>query len=397
MTGQTAQTVYLDEAGYTGDNLLEASQPWFVYSSVAIDKETAEDLHREVRSLFRIGTNELKGRLLARSKRGRKAISWLLRACDSRSRFIIANKEYALAGEFFEYVFEPVVSEGSSLFYGIDFHKFIATLLHVSYRAEDPYALAILRDFEDVIRNSDTERIETMLSHIKDVDISSALGSVLVFALCHKENFEREISMSKDISGKTHWGLELSGTSVHWLLEHWGEKFNALDAYCDQSKPVRSILPMFDVFIGRKDKAYMPFFEHPGPSYVYNLSDSLKLVDSKEYPGIQIADVLASSMAYALRKPDEDHSKEWLDITREAIGYTISPSTGLLDLSTRDAYVNALVLTELVERSVRGQDLFEGMQNFIMSAKETFQHSHSTSSDVEKGMLTTYLSNLSWN
>ena len=31
---------------------------------------------------------------------------------------MVANKEYALAGKFFEYIFEPVLASHSTLFYG---------------------------------------------------------------------------------------------------------------------------------------------------------------------------------------------------------------------------------------------------------------------------------------
>ena len=59
MTGK-AQPLYLDEAGFTGNNLLDPEQPAFVYAGVAMDKEHAARLHSDALSRFRINAQKLK-------------------------------------------------------------------------------------------------------------------------------------------------------------------------------------------------------------------------------------------------------------------------------------------------------------------------------------------------
>ena len=211
------------------------------------------------------------------------------------------------------------------------------------------------------------------------------------------------------------WDLELSQTSVHWLLAYWSEKFEVLDAYCDESKPIESNREVFDQFIGRKDKAYIQLGEHQCPSVVYNLSRSINLVDSKQFPGVQLADVLASSLAYALKNKTEDFSQECLSLAKDAIVNAVFPDMGQMDLATEKASLNLMILLEtwpesqhsrdrrflgaesrwygdcyavyrlnicrigleyvclacailleLVDRSIKGRDLFEGMGDYIM-------------------------------
>lgn len=48
------QRIYFDEAGFTGDNLLDPDQPYFVYAGVAIDENYAEDIHSEALSMLPI-------------------------------------------------------------------------------------------------------------------------------------------------------------------------------------------------------------------------------------------------------------------------------------------------------------------------------------------------------
>ena len=48
------QTIYFDESGFTGANLLHEEQPTFVYASVALDPSDATELQQEVLRRFRI-------------------------------------------------------------------------------------------------------------------------------------------------------------------------------------------------------------------------------------------------------------------------------------------------------------------------------------------------------
>ena len=97
---ETIQTVYLDEAGFTGNNLLDPAQPMFVYSAVAMAKDQAAALHSEVVSRFRLRDHELKGSNLVKRRQGREAISWLLARSGEYALVAVYDKRYALAGRF---------------------------------------------------------------------------------------------------------------------------------------------------------------------------------------------------------------------------------------------------------------------------------------------------------
>ena len=334
------QTIYLDEAGFTGNNLLDDAQPWFVFASIAIDENSASELRSEMRSRFKIHDNELKGANLVKRNRGRDAVTWLLENSHQDSLIMVTDKKYALAGKFFEYIFEPVIAEASSLFYRIDFHKFVATLLHTAYSARDPNVRTMLRNFENLMKELDPQLLESILSAIDKTDISGPLGKVLVFAHCHQKRIEREIQDLREMDSGPPWWLELSTTSVHWLLAEWGEQFESLEVYCDKSKPIQAGSNLFDSMVGRKDKAYIWFEKEAHPSVVYNLASPLNLVDSRRHPGVQIADILSSSVAYALNHRDDELSQQWLTIVEDVIGNAIRPDFSLLDPDTEGAFIS---------------------------------------------------------
>ena len=306
----STKTIYLDEAGATGNHLLDPEQPYFVYASVALETDEASAIHAEMVDRFRIQGPELKGTNLTKRPKGRDAVLWLWREVGQRSKIAVAEKTYALAGKFFEYMFEPSLARNNSLFYSIEFHKFISNYLYISYKAREVHTMKMFTDFEDLMDTHEPSDVGKVLSPLDHLTTSGPLGTMLAFCQLNIESIRDEIKLMRDLDGGTRWDLELSQTIVHWLLAHWGEEFESLDAYCDESKPIESNMDMFNQFIGRTDKAYIRLGGEPRPSLVYNLAGPIQLVDSRKYPGVQIADVLASSLAYSLKNNEENFSHQ---------------------------------------------------------------------------------------
>ena len=370
---EESQTIYLDEAGFTGENLLDPDQPFFVFASIAMDERRALSIRNEAVSRFRIQGNELKGSSLVKQVNGRKAVSWILSESQKDALVLIVDKKYALAGKFFEYIFEPVLAQQSAMFYAIGFHKFVATMLAMYFQVKDTQAEDMLRNFAQLMRSLNPQHLDAILSALDDIDPDAPLSKIPLFALCNRERIEEEINMLREMKDGPKWHLELSVASVYHLLAHWGEQFDSLDVYCDESKPIEADLSsgvsIFNNLIGRQDKAYSPIGKASGPSLVYNLANPINLVDSRNSPGVQIADVIASSIAYALKNPHEEIAKEWLNLSEGIIASALVPDENLLDLDQEDCFINSMVLSELVERSLEGESLLEGMADYILTLK----------------------------
>ena len=288
----------------------------------------------------------------------------------------VYDKRYALAGRFYEYIFEPLLANLSTLLYTIEFHKFVASVLYCHFAARDSDAERLLRDFETLMRTLDPQQVDALVEHAGMVDMTGPLGYLLVIALCQREKIKKEIELLRDMEDRPRWELELSIPSVNYLLAAWGGKRGALEVHCDRSKPIQSdLLSDFSVFnqmIGRRDKFYFPAGQQDSPSLVYNLAGPIQLEDSENSPGIQIADVVASSVAYALNNPYDGLSQEWLELAEEMIAVAVGPDFKHIDLSTGGAAINSVVLRELHERSIRDEDLVDGLGEFIRSAASNY-------------------------
>ena len=362
MTSST-KIIYLDEAGATGNHLLDSEQPFFVYASLGLEEEEASDIRHEMVDRFRIQGPELKGSSLTKHRKGREAVLWLWDRVGPQTKIAVAEKIFALAAKFFEYMFEPALARNNSLFYSIEFHKFIANFLYISHRSGDPDATQVLKDFESLMRCHEPDVVEKVLSPLDRLNTAEPMGAMLAFSQLNQDSIRDEIKLLRDLDKGTRWDLELSQTMVHWLLAHRGEEFEGLKAYCDESKPIESNMDMFNQMIGRKDKAYIRLGGEPKPSLVYNLAGPVKLVDSRKYPGVQLADVLASSVAYSLRNREEEFSDQCMELVRPSITLAIVAEPDDFQPDQEKGALNMLVLLELLElldRSVKGEDLFEG-------------------------------------
>lgn len=368
---EQTQLIFLDEAGFTGNNMLDPAQPMFVFAGVAMTEGQAAALHSEAFARFKLHGNELKGSNLVKGGQGREVISWLLERSAGHFLVVVSDKRYALAGKFFEYIYEPLLKNLSVMLYAIEFHKFVATVLHCHFAAGDPDVEGLLKDFERLMRNLDPQEVDPVVSHAGNVDLTSPLGYLLVIALCQRDRIKKEIGLLRDMRDGPTWQLDLSLTSMHCLLAAWGERFDALEVYCDKSKPIQSDLlsedSLFKQMIGRHDKLYLPVGEPDRPSVIYNLAAPVQLKDSQDSPGIQIADVIASSLAYALNNPDDELSAKWLGLAKGMIAKTVTPDFKYIDLGLEGPVVNSVVLRELHRRSILGEDLLKGLGKFILA------------------------------
>ncbi len=362
------QQIYCDESGFSGNYLLDREQPFFAYSSVAIDNEEATYLINELRSKYKLQGDELKGKNLVRNNKGESAITWLLNKLQNKARFSVNNKKYALACQMFEYIFEPVLSEQNSLYYRIGFHKFVSNLLYLEFSIQSQDAEDIFIEFEQLMRTKDTSKIDRMLSIASQTDmrLDRPLGQLLTFAACHKNRISDEIS-SIPGTGIGKWILELSFSALFHLLAYWGDIFESLSVFCDESKPLVDQVNHLEIMIKREEKIYQQITETKYP-ITFNLAHSIKFVNSKDYNGIQLADILACTVCQSL-KNDDEKSRNWRKLLLPFIHTTsVLPDDNFVNLDKDKTVLNAIVLEELLERTLRGKSMTHNMDEFINMA-----------------------------
>lgn len=368
------QTIYCDESGFTGNNLLDAESPFFTYAAVAIEDAAAREIVERTIRDCRLSATELKGARLIRHARGRRVVGNILEQCAGQALVIALHKRYSLATKFFEHIFEPVLAEQNSIFYNAGFHRFVSNVIYFEALGNTERAITALSAFQDVMWSREPSKLPSLfpVRGIAD-DYSEVLRDIEAFFMCHREIIAADVAAHSGDEPLYAWMLDLSVTALYSLLAAWGERHDALLVLADDSKPLRQIREPFDMMIGRTDRSYVTF-EGKRHSIIFNLAAPLRFVSSHEHSGVQIADVFASALSWSLRNPHDDTARSWLRTMQESLNEcSIFPDASVVDLSEDKAVVNRLILRELVDRSVRKHDLFDGMPAFIAAAWKVIQ------------------------
>ena len=345
------QTIYCDEAGFTGDNMLDTDQPMFTYASVAMDQTEARDLIVRIRQRHHIQARELKGAQLAKSPAGRAVILETLQQMRGRYLVTAYDKKLSLAGKFFEYVFEPVLKRNSTLFYENDFHKFITTLVYMTFRCNEEPIVQIITQFEQFMRSLNPQDAPIIFGgKTSDIDMREPLTDIAYFIDGYRNIILQESAHVGD------WVLDLTTTALWNHLAHWGDCFDILQVLCDDSKPLRDFAPILDGMVNRPDKNRISICGKNRP-LTFNMARPAEFGSSLQEPGLQLADVASSALVQAMKHSGEVWAQSILDeLERHLHEDCILPDPSYMDLTTPGCAVNALILHELGLRAIEGYD-----------------------------------------
>jgi len=291
--------IYCDESGYSGDNLLEAEQPFFVYSDVYLSDNEINEIHSIIQKNYHVQSNELKGKDLVKTGRGKNIIKEIFFRYSKSARIIYVNKKYALAAKIFEYAIEPLLS-GNSKYYGMGFHKFISIYLYTYLSTKKQEAEDLFVNFLGILRG---KKIEELFSINPNVMPDYVCKMILEIAAKNAKAIYEEITTGGEID---KWILDLTMTSLMGILTEWNKSKTPLKVVCDESNLFLNN-PIFERLneIGLNDSSAMFL----GTKIGFHLTEPIILEASKSSLGIQIADIFSSTVNYSLKNPHLDFSK----------------------------------------------------------------------------------------
>jgi hypothetical protein len=287
-------------------------------------------------------------------------MSEVVRSTATQTLVFTADKKFALACKFFEYVFEPVLAKANSFFYERSFHKFIANLLYVSLTVRDASAEQMVEAYQRFMRTRNVAEISAMLAFNPN-DERNPIANMLTFAEAYHDKIGDELDTLASSDGVGKWVLDLTSSALFSLLAAWGERLEKLDVYCDRSKPLESDQSLFDTMIGRSERSYMTFGKRSAP-LTFDLAGPIKFVSSESHAGIQVADIVSGAVAYAMRGMTTGDAELFAGIGEVSTVFPLGPELDeYLNLDKRDAFLNRILLMQLVDRAVEGSDPLEGL------------------------------------
>ncbi|MET7951928.1 hypothetical protein [Micromonospora sp. NPDC005324] len=139
-----------DESGFSGTNLLHSTAPVITHASVDLAVDEAVALITALRSGFRFAPHELKSGRFLRGSGAQEALEWFLAALAGRAHVHLIDKEFFLVNRIVDFLLtEPSYAAGTRL---AREHHSAALALHEAGRSAGGDWGAFLSAFVDLVR-----------------------------------------------------------------------------------------------------------------------------------------------------------------------------------------------------------------------------------------------------
>jgi hypothetical protein len=287
-------TLFLDESGYTGSDLINRDQPFFTLASTNISEADARLL---LTSSFGPRTQEVKFAKLAKSARGRAEIVEFVRALDPRCgncAFFTYDKQFLLCANLIDFWLEPMMHEDGVNLYerggniGLNNVTYLTlgTCLGRDGRRELFRKFQVMtRDRTQFAYNSFWDSLEkSTLEH----DLLKEIFRGLRVAR-HRLGYRHLVGLPASMLDLGNYGL--LETVQHWRKKLPGDEFVVVH---DESKFHRKQREFWETVLSQANPAAVVgqdrrILEFPLPV------KGFRLEDSQRFPQLQVADLIASA------------------------------------------------------------------------------------------------------
>lgn len=295
-------TFYVDETGFTGEDLLADDQPIFVQSTNNFSRSESEALLRE--SFHGIEAKELKHSRLIRNPKNYKRIVDLVgrtAADPSRAGMWCAHKEFALVTMIVDWWIEPLAYRSGFNLYNDGANICMSNMIFVCLEAffGRPFRRKLLLSFQRMLRARTQETYEKCqifvtkeLSKLEE-DRAEVLRylwpSFELLGLQHVEGLPKRV-------------LDLALPGLVLIGNRWRERHSGpWELVHDRSSNMAKQKWLWDAL--SSPEIPMAEFAHPGGNISFPMNImSTRFSDSAVEPQLQICDLLAGAAGAYLRQ-----------------------------------------------------------------------------------------------
>jgi len=314
--------IFVDESGNTGLDLLSVEQPLFCLASTSIDDATAFSL---LQPLLRQGQVEAKYSTLKRSDAGKQALIDFFNSpeiCQETVNLELVHKRFALCAQIVDKLIEPATHDQGIDLYEKGLNIWTSNLLFYTGQYTYPDGLwdQFLAAFVHAHRTN---------THVAYIELENILDRCRASP---NQGWERNADLLSLACGRCKESLSVfenravfdpSSDLFMKLVQHWmGKSAGTLDIYHDSSKPMarlasylRTLMtPIAPRTVGQGER------QAEFPLRV----NELNLVNSRDHPSVQLADIFAGAAIDCMRsiggdRTATDYHYEIADIIQNGI------------------------------------------------------------------------------
>jgi hypothetical protein len=289
--------VFLDESGFTGEDLLNEAQPVFVLASTVLSEEESRRIHGNFFADVR--ARELKHSTLAKTAKGRSRVLRFLRAVralEGQCATYVVHKEFCLLSKLVDWWVESGMHEK-----GFDFYRDGANLAFTNV------CFFCLRTFESPGFLRETLRLfqKMMRYRTKGAYVEFWSGLRRKMKRCRKETRQilEYFDLSERILGPRHFlglpdkALDISVTTAVESIAHWRNTTDEdLEVIHDNSSVMAREKWIWDAVVAQNVPHAAFRRGDRVVKYPLNVANTI-LGDSANFAQLQFCDILAGATA----------------------------------------------------------------------------------------------------
>jgi hypothetical protein len=294
-------TIYLDESGFTGDDLYNPEQRFFTIASTIVEEEEAREIL--ARCFPRYKGDEYKFTNIWRRERSRDGLRALAAEIPhfADHAFVwIIDKRFCLLTKLVDYLVEPGAYEAGFDWYADGWGMRYLNTIHrdlITHGADELYD-SMIRSWDAFARDPTSERLDVLKEHLERGKATTeaplpGLFDLLLRGLAHFR--ERNANLAH-FTGSSEIQVTSVFSSITWWRQHRNEDFTLVH---DESSAFLKQRDLWDTML-RDDFVAPPFPIANGNEVELPLRvRSSTAVRSHDSHSIQLCDILAGLLAKA--------------------------------------------------------------------------------------------------
>lgn len=309
--------LFLDEAGYTGPDLVNQQQPVFVLASTVIEEAEARRL---LDSCFGVDRQtEVKHSTLCRSRRGRSQIINFFRhlAPDSRKvAFFGVHKEYVLLAFLIDFWLEPLMRhDGLNLYdQGANIALVNVSYLTLGATLGPEGRREFLRRFQVMTRDRTAFAYESfwhsLRQAVREHDlIENALGPLLLAE--RRLGWRHLVELPADL-------LDLGDYGLLETLKHWQKELPGRDfvLFHDRSAMIERHRARWEAILDPSNPPAVVGQDRRTTSFPFPVR-GLRTEDSQEFAQLQVVDLVAGAARALMSARATGYASKYADVLDE--------------------------------------------------------------------------------
>lgn len=221
----TARTIYCDESGFTGYNLLDPAQPIFVVASAAIDEKRAAEILAEAFPGYQGPEYKFKNIWNGKHRAGLLRFVAHLAAFEDLAFIYMIDKRFAVLTKIVDFLIEPYITDAGYDLYDEGFCWKYTNYIHFGLTQFAPPELidTLLKNYQRFSRDPSEDSLATLALQLKIMATSAEEDLRIFFEQMElgAQLFTKYLNL-----GTFRESNELQSTTMIAIISHWRQRYS---------------------------------------------------------------------------------------------------------------------------------------------------------------------------